>query len=55
MPHPSFKRNDYVDSVESVEALIESSTTLIKINILLLQAQIQEQAAEIENLKEKAR
>jgi len=55
MPHPLFKTNDYVDSIESVEALIESSSTLIKDYILSLQNQIQELTAENENLKEKAR
>lgn len=55
MAYPSFKRNDYVDSIESVEALVESSSTLIKDYILQLQNRIQELTAENENLKEKAR
>jgi len=58
MPYPVIQRNDYVDSIESVESLQESVTALITDYILQLQKQIQELTAENENLraeKEKAR
>ena len=51
MPHPVFYRNDYVDSIESVESLMESATRLVTDYIFVLEDRIQELTAENENLK----
>lgn len=52
MPYPVFHRNDYVDSIESVESLMESATRLVTDYIVQLEDRIQELLAENENLKE---
>ena len=51
MPYPVFHINDYVDSIESVESLMESATRMITDYIWILEDRIQELLAENENLK----
>lgn len=51
MPYPVFQRNDYVDSTESVEALLESVKELLINCIAAKDTRIQELTAENENLR----
>lgn len=51
MPYPTFQINHYVDSIESVRSLRESSDGLIDDYMLQLQKENQELKAENENLK----
>ena len=52
MPYPVFHRNDYVDSIESVESLMESATRLVTDYILELENKVRELLTENENLRE---